>query len=88
MELLSTTSLSQKTPTITPMLLTEEEAAAYTSFSRSFLRKCRMTGAAQNGIPQPKFIKIGKRAIRYLKSDLDEWISNFQRVEHLAALEN
>ena len=70
----------------TKALLTEAEAAQYLSVSRSLLRRCRMTGAADDGIPPPKFMKLGKRAIRYAKADLDEWVNCFKRVEHLAAL--
>ena len=70
---------------VEPKLLNEAEAAAYIGMSRSFLRQSRMNGTS-NSIPPIKFIRCGSRAIRYLRSDLDEWISQFRRVKHLAEL--
>ena len=49
-------------------LLTTEEAALYISMSKAFLERDRWAGAR---IP---FIKIGSRAVRYRKSDLDAYI--------------
>lgn len=49
-------------------LLTTAEAAIYISMSKAFLERDRWAGAR---IP---FIKIGSRAVRYRKSDLDAYI--------------
>jgi excisionase family DNA binding protein len=49
-------------------LLTNSEAALYLSVSNAFLERDRWAGAR---IP---FIKIGSRAVRYRKSDLDKFI--------------
>ena len=53
--------------------LKEKEAAEYIGMSRSFLRQGRMNGYRESHTPTPPFIRIGC-AIRYLKSDLDEWL--------------
>jgi len=55
------------------LTLTEKEAATYIGMSRSFLRQSRMNGGRINRTNAPKFIKIGA-SVRYLKSELDEWI--------------
>lgn len=49
-------------------LLTTAEAATYLSMSKAFLERDRWAGAR---IP---FIKMGSRAVRYKKSDLDAYI--------------
>jgi excisionase family DNA binding protein len=49
-------------------LLTNSEAALYLSVSKAFLERDRWAGAR---IP---FVKIGSRAVRYRKSDLDNYI--------------
>ena len=49
-------------------LLTTTEVAIYISMSKAFLERDRWAGAR---IP---FIKIGSRAVRYRKSDLDAYI--------------
>jgi len=49
-------------------LLTTAEAATYISMSKAFLERDRWAGAR---IP---FIKMGSRAVRYRKSDLDAYI--------------
>jgi len=51
-------------------LLTTAEAAIYISMSKAFLERDRWAGAR---IP---FIKMGSRAVRYRKSDLDEYIDS------------
>lgn len=53
--------------------VTATEAAKYTGLSESYLAKLRMETGPQNG---PKFLRIGLRAIRYRKSDLDEWMNS------------
>jgi predicted DNA-binding transcriptional regulator AlpA len=62
--------------------LTEIETSVYIGMSRSFLRQSRMDGQRQNRTPAPPFIKIG-RSVRYLLEDLDNWLNNFHRLEHL-----
>jgi predicted DNA-binding transcriptional regulator AlpA len=62
--------------------LTEIEASNYIGMSRSFLRQSRMDGQRENRTPAPPFIKIG-RSVRYLLEDLDNWLDNFHRLEHL-----
>lgn len=66
---------------------TEIEAATYIGMSRSFLRHARVNGKREGSIPPPSFIKAGKRKIIYLKEDLDKWLDQFKRVEHLAELQ-
>jgi predicted DNA-binding transcriptional regulator AlpA len=60
----------------------EEEASGYISMSRSFLRQSRMTGQLEGRIPGPPFIKVGSRAIRYLREDLDMWLEQFNKHQH------
>jgi len=50
--------------------LSEREAAAYSSLSRSFLRQKRMRGAQA---PRPPFCKIGRKVV-YLRDDLDRFL--------------
>lgn len=72
--------------TLQKRAFSEKEAASYISMSRSFLRHSRMSGKRDGHIPPPRFLKAGKRKIIYLKEDLDTWLEQFQRVEHLAQL--
>lgn len=51
--------------------LIEAEAAAYIGMSRSWMRQARMNGLAYG----PPYLKIG-RAIRFLKTDLDQWLES------------
>jgi len=62
--------------------LTENQAATYIAMSRSFLAQSRMDGNRDNRTPAPPFIKIG-RSVRYLREDLDRWLDNFMKLEHL-----
>ena len=48
-------------------LLRTEEAAAYLGVSPSLLSKLRLTGAG------PIFLRLGAKAIRYRRADLDRW---------------
>jgi len=57
------------------IILTEAEAAKYIRMSRSFLSKDRMNGYRHGHTQGPEFIKLGARAIRYRKKDLDAWIT-------------
>ena len=47
--------------------LTEAETAQYLGVSRSFLRKARCYGGG------PRYCRLGKKAIRYRKQDLEAW---------------
>ncbi len=64
-------------------VLSEIETAEYIGMSRSFLRQSRMEGNRENRTPAPPFIKIG-RSVRYLKDDLDLWLSQLQKFSHLS----
>ncbi len=63
----------------------EKEAAAYIGMSRSFLRQARMNGDRVGRTPGPPWIRIGSRAIRYLKEDPDRWLEQFKSTDHRAA---
>ncbi len=52
--------------------MTPAEAAEYLRSSKSTLAKRRLTGGG------PQYLRIG-RAIRYARSDLDEWIASTAR---------
>ncbi len=54
---------------ISPRLLTEREAALYLTVSRAYLSAARVRNPGG-----PPFVKFG-RTVRYLISDLDEWIA-------------
>ena len=83
-------SMSNHTPTLMSPLaidddeivLTETEAAEYIRMSKSFLSKDRMNGFRHGHLQGPTFIRQGRRAIRYRKDDLDEWIQQ-NRVERM-----
>lgn len=60
--------------------LTEAEAATYIAMSRSFLRQSRMNGERENRTPGPGYRRIGARAIRYTREDLDAWLDQFSTV--------
>ncbi|MBM7037425.1 helix-turn-helix transcriptional regulator [Vibrio ulleungensis] len=62
--------------------LTEQETATYIGMSRSFLRQARMEGHRKNRTIAPPFIRIG-RAVRYLREDLDKWLSNKTKHDRL-----
>ena len=51
--------------------LTAAEAANYTGLSESYLAKLRM---GTSPIAGPRFLRIGPRAIRYRRMDLDAWM--------------
>ncbi len=70
---------------ISPRALSEQEASAYIGMSRSYLRQARMEGNRDNRTPAPPFIKIG-RSVRYLREDLDTWLNQFSRLEHLGQI--
>jgi len=53
--------------------LTAAEAANYTGLSESYLAKLRMETSGPVG---PNFLRIGHRAVRYRKRDLDDWMDS------------
>jgi len=57
---------------------TEAEAAKYIGMSRSYLRQARMSGSLHSRATPPKHLKVGKKTVRYLKDDLDEWLVSWQ----------
>lgn len=67
---------------IQPRALNEIEAARYIGMSRSYLAQARMDGYVGNRTDAPRFIKIG-RSVRYLLEDLDNWLNDQQKLEHL-----
>lgn len=69
--------------TVEKRAYTEQETAEYIGMSRSFLRQSRMEGHRKNRTVAPPFIKIG-RAVRYLKEDLDAWLDNQTKLDHLS----
>ncbi len=71
--------------TFSPRAISEIEAAKYIGMSRSFLAQARMDGNRDKRTPAPPFIKIG-RSVRYLREDLDAWLNEFSRLEHLGQL--
>ncbi len=50
-----------------PKLLTQNQAAKFLGISHRTLENYRLTGAG------PKYVRIGKRLVRYRKSDLLEF---------------
>lgn len=62
--------------------LSERDAAAYIGMSRSYLAQSRMTGRVGGRTPAPRFVKIG-RSVRYLLEDLDAWLDELPRLDHL-----
>ncbi len=57
-------------------ILKDPEAARYIGMSESWLRQSRMRGNPG----APPYIKIGK-SVRYLKTDLDDWLDRLRHVE-------
>ena len=47
-------------------------AAGYIGLAAATLEKMRVRG----GSDCPPFVKIGRRAVGYLRSDLDDWLSS------------
>jgi len=70
----------------TKRALTEIEASQYIGMSRSYLRQSRMDGYRDKRTPAPPFIRIG-RSIRYLREDLDNWLNQFRKLEHIGVLQ-
>jgi predicted DNA-binding transcriptional regulator AlpA len=51
-------------------ILRDRDAARYVGMSESWLRQTRMLGRTDG----PPFVRIGTRAIRYRRLDLDRWL--------------
>jgi predicted DNA-binding transcriptional regulator AlpA len=58
---------------VTASALTENDAAKYIGMSPHYLRHDRCYGPYGGRTAGPPWIKIG-RAVRYRKTDLDEWL--------------
>jgi predicted DNA-binding transcriptional regulator AlpA len=51
-------------------ILKDPDAARYVGMSKSWLRQTRMMGRSDG----PPWIRVGTRAIRYSRRDLDRWL--------------
>jgi predicted DNA-binding transcriptional regulator AlpA len=60
--------------------LTEKQAAEFLGISSAGLRKARCTGALPGQRPLPPYYRVGPKTIRYLQSELHEFMQQF-RVE-------
>lgn len=49
------------------------QAATYTGLAAAYLEKLRSVGGG------PKFLRYGRRAVRYRKCDLDDWMTKHER---------
>ena len=78
--------MNQVPSSLPARVLNEYQAAAYIGMSRSFLAQSRMDGRRDNRTCAPPFIKIG-RSVRYLMEDLNDWLDQFRKLEHLNQLE-
>jgi len=65
---------------------TEFEAAIYIGMSVAHLRKNRL-GIADNVQTAPPFVRIG-RSIRYLKTDLDDWLKMLKLQQPMTSQNN
>ena len=67
-------------PGCSPALDTAQ-AAAYTGLAQSTLEKLRCIGGG------PRFVRYGRRAVRYLKVDVDQWLAarTFENTSEAAA---
>lgn len=72
---------------VSKRLLTEVETSECIGMSRSYLRQARMEGNRKNRVPAPPFIKIG-RSVRYRMEDIDKWLDEFSKLEHLGQLDD
>ena len=67
-------------PGCSPALDTAQ-AAAYTGLAQNTLEKLRCIGGG------PRFVRYGRRAVRYLKVDVDQWLAarTFENTSEAAA---
>jgi len=56
-------------------LLTSQQTAVHLEYSEYTIRLSRTTGILA-GVQAPPFLKLG-RSVRYKKSDLDNWLAQF-----------
>ncbi len=57
----------------TAATLDESAAAMYLGVSVSYLRVSRLSNPRADG---PPYVRIGLRGVRYLRSDLDAWLTS------------
>ncbi|OPX56520.1 Helix-turn-helix domain-containing protein [Oceanospirillum multiglobuliferum] len=69
-------------PETNTTLKTSAQAAEILGFSEYTIRLSRATGTLA-GVEAPPFIKMG-RNVRYKKSDLDNWLAQFQTFTNTA----
>ncbi len=74
---------------IEPAALTAKQAAQYIGIDTDTdaLKSSRSVGILW-GVPSPKFIKTSARKVLYLRSDLDEFLSQFERHSNNAQVQN
>lgn len=48
------------------------QAAAYTGLAAAYMEKLRCIGGG------PRFLRYGRRAVRYRKTDLDAWMAQHE----------
>lgn len=60
-------------------LISDKEAAPICGATVHMLRLARARGWIWEGIPGPKFTKLG-RAVRYKTSDIHEWLESLKSV--------
>jgi len=60
--------------TLPTQVYNEKQAAQYIGMSVSYLRHDRCYGAIGGHTPGPSYLKLG-RSVRYLKDDLDHWLT-------------
>lgn len=56
-----------------PVTLDETSAAMYLGVSVSYLRVSRLARPRADG---PPYVRIGQRGVRYLRADLDDWLTS------------
>jgi predicted DNA-binding transcriptional regulator AlpA len=55
---------------MSPVVFDTPEAASYVKLAAVTMERYRLTGEG------PKFLRLGKKAIRYRVVDLDEWLAS------------
>lgn len=63
-------------------MMNEAQASVYLGLSRSTLRQSRMNGIRKHRFPPPPYVRLG-RTIRYIRSDLDDWIQKHRIVNRI-----
>jgi len=63
-------SASSYQPFVGAQAFSSSDAALYINMSESWLRQSRMSGRLDG----PPFLRLGSRAVRYLRADLDRWL--------------